>query len=111
MNDFLNNIIKTKIATMILLGVLYCISIYLISGTGDILSIDGIIGFSILCLATVLSIVAFLDYRHKETTDAAISQMEIVVSSLAKALEASANTNITSEKVREQTLKSTKIEG
>lgn len=106
MENFISSLVKAKIPTLILLGIMYYTGIHLISGITEIKSIQGIAGSIIICCSGILSIIAFLDYRHKESTDNAISQMDKAVTSLSKALTASANTNATSEKTRQETLKS-----
>ena len=106
MEAFFSNLIKAKIPTLLLLGIMYYSGITLINKTNNILSIQGVSGGIILCCAGILSIIAFLDYRHKEATDSAISQMDKALTSVSKALTTSANTNAMSEKTRQDTLKS-----
>jgi hypothetical protein len=105
MDNFFGNVVKARIPTILLLGIMYYAGIYLIDQTDDLLSSEGTTGVIILCAAGILSVVAFLDYRHKEATDTAINQMEVVVSSLSKALKASTNASAASEKVRQLSLK------
>jgi hypothetical protein len=108
MNNFFSNIAKSRIPTILLLSIMYYAGLYLINKTTDILSIEGTTGVIILCAAGILTIVAFLDYRHREASDTALEQMENAVDSLAKALKASTSAAAASEKVREQALKSQK---
>lgn len=105
MSDNFTNLSRSKISTLILLGVMYTAGGRLVSGNPEIKSLPGAAGAIILGVAVVLSIFSFLEYRYKEQTDNAILHLDKTISSMSKALKNVGKTSQLAEKATQDTLR------
>ena len=96
MEKFLDLFIKTKIPTLILIGVFLYFGVTLIKGS-DLVSTSGIAGIIILGIGALLGVFSFADYRSREHTDH-------IVEHYKKALETLSLTHSKYEETKRNTL-------
>lgn len=110
MDKFFENLSKSKIPSLAVLGILFYAGVKLLSSTSAIVSVDGISGSIILCVGIILSVIGFFDYRYKEYTDSAMAQLDRALSSVSKALKNTQSANNLLEKDRQGTFRSNSSE-
>lgn len=93
---FLGLFIKTKIPTLILIGLFLYIGASLIKNS-EIISASGISGIIVLGIGALLGIFSFADYRNREHTDH-------IVEHYRKALETLSLTHSKYEETKQNTL-------
>lgn len=105
MDNFFQNLGKSKIPTLTLLGIMYYFGADMLRGSVQFVSPTGIAGSAVLLVAGVLTLISFLDYRHREQTDNAISQLDNAITSLGKAVTSAGKTTLLAEKSTQETLR------
>jgi len=98
--DFKEIVTTLKIPTLSLIRALFYFGCDLTKSAPNLISQAGISGAIILCIAAILSMMIFIDYRYKEQNDHIVSQQGKAIDNLSKALK---NTSETHSKIERAT--------
>lgn len=93
MNTIIAALVRLKIPTLVLIGVVFWFGSDLVRNATSLTTPGCIAGSVLLVFGVFMAIFAFVDYRYKEQTDGVIEQMGTALNALGKTTKGFASTN------------------
>jgi len=103
MIDFLRELQKTKLPTLILIGIVLWFSVDLLKNSSDFESPSFIGGIILLIIGLLIIVISFFDYRNKEHIDNLLNNYKEQVNEMKK-------TNTALNRTQRDNLKNTSIQ-